>query len=128
MDLIANFAKTISQYGPANFIYSDGEYLFTHGHIRKQLGKEGFHPPGLFTLKRSCQPGHSIETIQGLEFADRNQQQEVVLVASVPLTKENWKPLAEGELLVLMNGKIIDSGMDLANKKLTSPANYRNSA
>ena len=106
--LISCFAKIISNFGPANFIYSDGDLLFVHGHIRKQIGRKGFHPPGLFKLRRVRKDQRQFSEIQGLVFHDKSQKQEVVLVASVPLTNEDWIPLFEGELLVLKNGNYID--------------------
>lgn len=33
--------------------------------------------------------------------------QQVALVASVPLTAEAWRPLAEGEVIVLREGRVI---------------------
>lgn len=35
------------------------------------------------------------------------KEQNVILVASVPLTRENWSPLDEGEFVILKNGAII---------------------
>jgi len=34
--------------------------------------------------------------------------QEMVLVASVPLTGETWRPLAEGELVAVSAGRLVD--------------------
>lgn len=107
--LISNFAKTISKFGPANFIYSDGDLLVIHGHIRKQEGKEGFHPPGLYKLRRLCKEYRKFKEIEGLSFHDKCQEQEVILVASVPLTNEDWIPLSNGEILVLRDGNYIDT-------------------
>ena len=36
-----------------------------------------------------------------------NKPQQVILVASVPLSNEKWEALNEGEIKVLQNGKII---------------------
>ena len=108
ISLISDYANTISEFGPANFIYSDGELCFAHGHIRKHEGKIGFHPPGLYMLCRSCQREQEAESIEGLRFDETYQSQNVTLVASVPLTNEKWKPLAEGKLLVLKYGKPVD--------------------
>ncbi|WP_198648492.1 Asr1405/Asl0597 family protein [Cyanothece sp. BG0011] len=37
-----------------------------------------------------------------------DDKQEVLLVASVPLTKENWIPLAEGEIQAIANGRVLE--------------------
>jgi len=105
--LISHFADIISGYGPANFVYSDGELLFAHGHVRTQKGREGVHPPGLYTLCRSRNGENATEDIRGVYFIDRTQQQEITLIASVPLTNEQWKPMAEGDIVVLKDGKPI---------------------
>jgi predicted glutamine amidotransferase len=53
MDVISKFAKKFQSYGPANFIYADGDALFVHGHeIIKADCK--IAPPGLFKLCRFC--------------------------------------------------------------------------
>ena len=35
-------------------------------------------------------------------------EQEILLLASVPLTDEQWTPLPEGELVVLDGGRVVD--------------------
>ena len=35
-------------------------------------------------------------------------EQDVVLLASVPLTDEHWTPLPEGNLVVLEGGRVVD--------------------
>ncbi|TSA41694.1 MAG: hypothetical protein D4R58_01075 [Betaproteobacteria bacterium] len=41
-----------------------------------------------------------------MRIASDGGEQEVVLVASVPLTREEWVPLAEGDILVARQGRI----------------------
>jgi glutamine amidotransferase len=106
---VATFARKMQPLGPANFVYSDGEYLFVHGHQRTQPGLEGFHPPGLYWICRTCSPGTRHIAIPGLSFdpATRVPRQKAVLIASVPLTDEQWKPLKEGEILVFKGGELV---------------------
>ncbi len=103
--VIDEFAALIRPIGPANFIYSDGEYIFVHGHVRTQPGREGFHPPGLYWLCRSCTPSHTPVEIPGIEMEYQGPPQKAALIATVPLTDEKWQPLGEGELLVFKNGE-----------------------
>jgi putative membrane protein len=85
---VAQFAAALRALGPANFLYSDGDALFIHGHRRRHLAGAPAVPPGLHLLCRRCAPG-----------------QQVVLAASVALTSEpGWQPLAEGELVVAQRG------------------------
>jgi glutamine amidotransferase len=91
LDVVAQFAAALRALGPANFLYSDGDALFVHGHKRRHRAGASAAPPGLHLLCRRCAPG-----------------QQVVLAASVPLTNEpGWQPLAEGELVVAQRGGIV---------------------
>ena len=93
LEEIVAFADELRTLGPANFLYSDGELIFAHGH-RRRRDDDTIAPPGLHVLCRQC-----IE----------RDAQEVALVASVPLTSERWRPLAEGEVVVLHAGRVIES-------------------
>ena len=107
---VAYFASLIRPYGPANFIYSDSDVLFAHGHKRMHNDEKEFRPPGLQILSRDCLIGsESKQGIAGLNIESSRVEQKVVLVASVPLTSENWQPLDEGEILVLRNGEKYNS-------------------
>jgi glutamine amidotransferase len=92
--VVTRFAESLRRLGPANFLYSDGELLFMHGHRRKHGPGESPRPPGLHVLCRSC-AGQS------------EGPQEVVLAASAPLTAESWRPLEEGEIVVARAGKLL---------------------
>ena len=102
---VADFAATLRGLGAANFIYSDGDLLFVHGH--KRIGTDGnLLPPGLHLLCRQCVPETGSLEAAGIGIS--HNEQEVVLAASVPLTDEGWIPLEEGELAVLSEGRIIE--------------------
>ena len=105
LNIFTLFSNEIKDYGIANFIYSDSDFIFIHSHKRLVIkdGTEG--SPGLHILQRSC-PLDVPNKIDGLELST-NEPQEVVLVASVPLSNENWTALKEGTIKVLQNGKII---------------------
>ncbi len=116
LDVVSSFAKVIRRYGPANFIYSDGELLFAHGHKRTQPGGK-IEPPGLYMLSRHCLQQqraneYAADKIAGMSispgaFSSDSQFQQVVLVASVPLTSEEWIPLEEGEIVVADSGTLL---------------------
>jgi predicted glutamine amidotransferase len=101
---IARFAEVLRSLGPANFIYGDGDALFAHGHRRTQSNGD-ITAPGLCVLCRRCTPEGDDIAVDGLTL-DAGEQ-EVALVASVPLTDEVWRPLAEGEVAALRNGRIV---------------------
>ena len=99
--VIAALAAELRTLGPANFLYCDGDALFARGHARTQLDGTR-RPPGLHVLCRTCRADDPRE-IAGIEIGRRHTQ-VVSLVASVPLSDEGWRPLEEGELLVLRDG------------------------
>ena len=101
---IARFAEALRPLGPANFLYGDGDALFVHGDRRTQANGE-VAPPGLCVLCRRCAPEGDNIAMDGLAL--EAGEQEVALVASVPLTDEAWRPLAEGEVVALRNGRIV---------------------
>ena len=107
LQVIADFAAAVRSLGPANFIYSDGDATFLHGHRRFHGDGRAAHPPGLYVLCRHCTARADAPDIEGLALAS-NAHQEVVLAASVPLTTEpGWQPLAEGAIVVARGGRIV---------------------
>lgn len=107
LEVISYFAAIIRNFGPANFIYSDSEILFVHGHRRTQKDNRGILPPGLFTLCRTCYPEKEGTKIKGIDLDLGVEKQEVLLAASIPLTNEDWIPLAEGEIQAIANGSVL---------------------
>lgn len=106
--IVGELAAQLRPLGPANFLYSDGDALFVHAHRRTQAPGR-IEPPGMHVLERHCPLEMARIEVPGLEIgATQNGAQEVVLVASVPLTTEDgWRPLAEGELLAIRGGRVL---------------------
>ena len=98
-----NLARDLRSIGPANFLYSDGEYLFAHADRRLQKDG-GTAPPGLHVLNRTC-----AVVPDDLEHAGifLGQAECFTIVASIPLTREAWRPLGEGEVIVVRDGAIL---------------------
>jgi glutamine amidotransferase len=110
LSVVSRFAQDLAWLGPANFLYSDGDTLFAHGHRRIQSATSRIEPPGLFVIQRSCRGGGRGFAAGGLaiEAAD----QTVALLASVPLSDESWRPLAEGEVVAIRKGRIAGKAPD----------------
>jgi predicted glutamine amidotransferase len=105
--VVKRFAEELSVFGPANFLYSDGDTLFAYGHRRLQQPTGKFSAPGLYLYTCRCErEDHSID-VQGLSIATGFQ--EVAMVASVALSDDadSWRPLAEGELLAIRGGQVL---------------------
>lgn len=104
--VLAAFAADLRRLGPANFLYADGDALFAHGHRRIQPALGRIEPPGLWLLQRHCPPaGQPPERTGGAAIAAG--ERTVTWLASVPLTGEAWRPLAEGELVAVRDGEIL---------------------
>jgi predicted glutamine amidotransferase len=110
LSLLAAFAADLRPLGPANFLYADGDALFAHGHRRIQRSGR-IEPPGLWTLQRHCAQADPSPERQG-GVAITEGERSVVWIASVPLTDEAWRPLAEGELLAVRAGEVLVTGGD----------------
>lgn len=99
----AAFAAEMRPLGIANFLYSDGQFVFGHGHRRTQA--DGIvAPPGLW-----CRHRHRAGTAAraGLDIAAGEGDQEITLLASVPVTEGDWRPLDEGEIVVVAAGELV---------------------
>ena len=108
LSLLVDFAADLRRLGPANFLYADGDALFAHGHRRIQSAVGRIEPPGLWTLQRHCAGGDEPPQCQGgVSIMDGQGGRTVQCVASVPLTNEAWRPLAEGELLAVRGGELL---------------------
>jgi predicted glutamine amidotransferase len=105
MAIVTAFAAELRTFGPANFLFSDGDALFAHGHRRRQAGSATAEPPGLVVLERECPSNETGFATSGLSIEPEGQR--VALVASVPLTEEAWLPLAEGEVIAVCQGAIV---------------------
>lgn len=106
--LLAAFAADLRPLGPANFLYSDGDALFAHGDRRIQAASGRIAPPGLWILQRHCAPADpSADQNGGVGISPG--ERAAALIASVPLTDEAWRPLSEGELVVVRAGAVVAS-------------------
>lgn len=103
LEVVAAFAAWLRPLGPFNFVYSDGDALFVHAHQRTQ-SDGNVRPPGLHLLVRSCSEQAVDLSQSGIMLAPLAQ--ELVLVASVPLTDEPWEAIAEGEVIALTQGVV----------------------
>lgn len=131
--VVAEFAAEIGALGPANFLYSDGDLLFIHGHQRTQPDGS-MRAPGLHTISVTCDYGAGRSELGSVTF-ESSRLQQVVLVSTLPLTDGDWRPMAAGELLVARGGEIIaafdvvglgngisEAGLPTPDLRVTAPA------
>lgn len=100
----AEFARALAELGPANLIYSDSDVMLVHAHRRTEPGSDDVLP-GLHLLTRSCSENGPDLVESGVSLEP--VRQALSLLASVPLTDEEWAPLAEGEVLAVRSGIVI---------------------
>ena len=105
LNIVCAFAAELRHLGPANFLYSDGDALFAHGHRRKSSVTLKLEAPGLVYLHHQCPSTGATITANGLYVTAADQT--IALVASVPLTTEPWQTMTEGELNVFRAGRIV---------------------
>ena len=106
--IIGRFARDLRRLGMANFIYSDGDTVFAHGSRRRHRAGETPRAPGLHVLQRAC--SMKPEGTTGMKCHPTgagSEKQQMLLIASVPLTKESWRPMEEGEVLAFGGGRIL---------------------
>lgn len=106
---IRRFADAIVDLGPSNFVYSDGDTVFVHGDCRRHDGEKTPRPPGLFALWRNFAGEEAVVRSSGLLFESDLRDQQAVLVASTPLSREGWIPLPRYEVLALRGGRLVAS-------------------
>lgn len=102
--VVSRFAADLGKFGPANFLYADAEFVFAHGHRRIQPDGR-IAAPGLWLWSCRCTDPVTPVHTQGVTVAAGFQ--EMVMLASVPLTEDAWRPLEEGELVAVRAGRLI---------------------
>jgi predicted glutamine amidotransferase len=98
--VFSRFAAHMSTLGTANFLYSDGDCLFAHSHYRRQDCGE-LSSPGLYMLERRLHEHDLMHSV------DIEPAQQMTLLASKPLSAENWQPLPSRSVLAIQNGCIV---------------------
>jgi glutamine amidotransferase len=104
--ILQGFGSWLSTMGPANFLYHHRDMLYVFASRRRH--HDGFHPPGLWFLQRRCRETVPT-TMSGTGFSfdmGKQRAQQVVLIASIPLTNEVRHPFRNNELMVVHHGNI----------------------
>ena len=96
--------ETLAEHGGGSAPHADGDTLFVQADQRYQQDG-GTRPPGLHMLNRRCRAPR--ETVSGGGVSVTSDIQAVTLLASVPLTDEDWQPLPKNTILVLSQGEVV---------------------
>lgn len=104
--------SSFSKMGPANFLYSDSDYLYAFANRRTQANGR-MEPPGMYYLERHCDSNSnsSSTTLSSVAIENErkasNSEQKIVLFASVPLSEEKWQPFEDNQMIVSKDGCIL---------------------
>lgn len=110
VSLVGSVFDRLAEFGQANFIYSDAEYIYVYANKRRQLdGIVG--APGMYYLSRQCEHDRESLSLNGLDITGTNTDacQKLMLFASVPLSDESWLPLRSNDLMVAQSGTVIST-------------------
>ncbi len=117
------FARDAASFGPFNFLYADSDALFAFGHKRRRAPGGPMVAPGLYTLCRTCQRQATDAHVwrgEGVALWGAGRQQDVALVASVPLSDEPWQAAPTMEVLILREGRVL-RGTDAVRVGVSAP-------
>ena len=108
-EVFRDFCAEMRAEGTANFLFTDGEQLFVHAHKRRFEEKGAFSEPRAPALHmRTLVPGEDHWATDGAEVV--SAPGTAVLLASVPLDKEEWTGLDEGTALLIEHGRVRCAG------------------
>ncbi len=107
---LRRFGMELATMGPANFLYYRDGVIYAFASRRTH--HDGVHPPGLWSLQRHCRQSPPVLASAMLEVEPGAElEQQVCLLASIPLSDEPWQPLQQNELVVMQEGgltRIVD--------------------
>ena len=106
LEVVARFAGELRRNGIANFLYCDGDAVFAHAHLRLDPRQADALVPGLYSLQRSRREPAAAIAGPAVEVRTGPSEQNVCLLASVPLTDEDWAVVEEGEVLAVRRGVV----------------------
>ncbi|MEH6577026.1 MAG: class II glutamine amidotransferase [Amphritea sp.] len=106
IEIISEFAQQMREFGPANFLYADGDALFVHGHVRTQTDGS-VCAPGLHYISVMCDYGVGESELATVKL-ESSDIQKVTLVSTLPLNHGSWQPMHQGQLLVVKGGEVIN--------------------
>lgn len=109
--VFGDFCREMARLGPANFIWLDGDTLYVHADRRRFETPQGLsaaRAPGLHLLRSESHALRGRHDAVGVAIEELPEH--VVLLASLPLSRGPWQPLAQGELLAVAGGRLLHRG------------------
>ncbi|USG63127.1 class II glutamine amidotransferase [Sneathiella marina] len=106
LKVLSVVALKMRALGSANFLYSDGDMLFAHADKRRFDSEGTFGPnqsPALHWIARRDFKANGIDL-----KSQEGSKQKTLLLASVPLSDDNWQGLPRGTIIAVKSGRIVD--------------------
>jgi len=100
---VERFLISLADLGPLNLLFSDSDYLYAFSNKRTQKNGE-VTAPGMHFLCRQCNAENE-RKLSGVDIND--DQQNLILFASIPLSTERWQPMKPNCLYVAQQGELI---------------------
>lgn len=104
--ILHKLGDRLAPMGPANFLYSDSRRLYAFASRRTH--PDGMRPPGLYYQMRQCKEAETVMPCVGLNIQSSiDRAQQLCLIASVPLSDEEWIPFEANQLIAFDKGKVV---------------------
>jgi len=104
INVISEVLIEFTSLGAANILFSDSEFLYAFAHQRTQDNGR-IEAPGMYYQERHCDCDPDALQDSGVQI--HNMAQDLVLFASVPLSKQGWHACTASQFIVVKEGKII---------------------
>lgn len=105
MAVVATTACQFRDLGPSTFVYGDGDALFLHADQRFQVTTGVISPPALHVF--ACHSNEIPGVVCEAESPHLADDQQVIILATVPLSDHSWQPMERGQLLALRDGEAV---------------------
>lgn len=101
---LGNLLREINRQGDLNCIFSDGVYMFCYHDQQRYKGLHFVQRKAPFSQVRMLDEDFVIDLAE-----EKSLDQEGYIIATRPLSDENWVPFDGGELIVLKEGQMVFS-------------------
>ncbi|MGQ9799681.1 MAG: class II glutamine amidotransferase [Ignavibacterium sp.] len=100
--LLKEIFSEINKFGKFNCLMSDGEYLFSYFDENEHNGLWYVHRKAPFQRVRLEDEDYEIDLAE-----QKSLTQKGYIIATSPLTNEDWKKFNRGSLMIFKNGEIV---------------------
>jgi predicted glutamine amidotransferase len=108
--ILKSLGEQLADLGSVSFLYSDSRWLYAFASPRSQA--DDLHSRGLYFTTQLFDKAQNLTPCDGLMIrSSSNTPQALGLIASMPLSSEEWIPLEKNQLLVFEKGELTNFGI-----------------